>query len=115
MNNQNSRYITYPSVVDKVRSTALIIDLKPADFIVLNEFLQASEQDFDIYLYDAASHDLEWLNHAATRSDVVLIDNTSQVTIVPTCTNIRYGQGQDVQSPLAYFTKLVDSLVETSV
>lgn len=115
MNNQNSRYITYPSVVDKVRSTALIIDLKPADFIVLNEFLQTTDQDFDIYLYDAVSQDLEWLNHVSNQSDVVLIDDTSPVTVVPTDTNIRYGQGLAVPSPLAHFTKLVDRVAETSI
>ena len=115
MSNQNSRYITYPSTVEKERYTALIIDIKPADFIVLNEFLQASEHDFDVYLYDSESYDLEWLNHVSKDCDTVLIDDASQVKITPTDTNIRYGIGSEYQTPRGYFTKLVDDLDKTPV
>ena len=115
MTNQNSRFITYPSTVDKVRDTAIIIDIKPADFIVLNEFLQNSAHDFDVYLYDGASHDLEWLNHVTKDCDHVLIDDASQVSITPESTNVRYGQGREYQTPYGYFTKLVDSKPEVSV
>ena len=115
MTNQNSRFITYPSTVDKVRDTAIIIDIKPADFIVLTEFLQASDKDFDVYLYDGASHDLEWLNHVTKDCDHVLIDDSSQVRITPESTNVRYGLGLEYQTPYGYFTKLVDNLAEISV
>ena len=88
MSNQNSRFITYPSTVEKTRHTVLVVDIKPADFIVLTEFLQKSEQDFDVYLYDGASHDLEWLNHASTDAELILINDASQVKVTPT--GIRY-------------------------
>ena len=115
MVNQKTRYITYPDTVAKERHTVLIIDIKPADFIVLTEFLQNISSDFDIYLYDGKSHDLEWLNYVSQMCDVVLIDDTSQVKITPESTNIRYGVGLSYQTPYGYFTKLVDDLAEASV
>jgi hypothetical protein len=115
MTNQKSRFITYPSTVDKIRYTAIVIDIKPADFIVLTEFLQNDPNDFDVYLYDGASHDLEWLNHVSKDCDVILIDDASQVSITPKSTNIRYGLGLEYQTPYSYFTKLVDDFAELSV
>jgi hypothetical protein len=115
MSNQNSRFITYPSTVEKTRHTVLIIDIKPADFIVLTEFLQNNDNDFDVYLYDGTSYDLEWLNHVSKECDDVLIDDASQVRISPESTNVRYGVGLEYQTPYGYFTKLVDKKVEISV
>jgi hypothetical protein len=65
MKNQNSRFITYPSTIEKIRHTVLIVDIKPADFIILTEFLQNNPNEFDIYLYYSESHDLEWLNYVS--------------------------------------------------
>ena len=115
MVNQTTRYITYPSTVTKARYTVLIIDIKPADFIVLTEFLQNNPNDFDVYLYDGTSHDLEWLNYVSQDCDDVLIDNDSQVKITPESTNIRYGLGLEYQTPYGYFTKLVDKKSAVSV
>jgi hypothetical protein len=115
MSNQNSRFITYPSTVEKLRTTILIIDIKPADFIVLTEFLQKSDHDFDVYLYDGASHDLEWLNYVSKDCDHVLIDDASQVRITPESTNFRYGPGLLYQTPYGYFTNLVDKMNEIAV
>lgn len=115
MSNQKSRFITYPSTVEKTRHTVLVIDIKPADFIVLTEFLQACDRDFDVYLYEGATHDLEWLNNVSKECDDILIDNASQVTITPTDTNIRYGVGLEYQTPYGYFTKLVDTMSENLV
>ena len=115
MINQNSRFITYPSTVEKVRYTALIIDIKPADFIVLTDFLRNNSNDFDVYLYDGETHDLEWLNYVTKDCDVVLIDDTSQVHITPESTNVRYGPGLKYQTPYGYFTKIVDKLAEINV
>ena len=115
MSNQNTRYITYPSTELKQRYTVLIVDIKPADFIDLTEFLQKSTIDFDVYLYDGTNYDLEWLNYICKQCDDVLIDNDSQVKITPADTNIRYGMGLEYQTPYGYFTKLVDKIAEVSV
>ena len=115
MSNQKTRYITYPSTVTKEQHTVLIIDIKPADFIVLTEFLQNTTNNFDVYLYDGKSHDLEWLNYVTKDCDDVLIDNSSQVKITPEDTNVRYGPGLEYQTPYSYFTKLVDKNLEISV
>lgn len=115
MTNQNSRFITYPSTVDKVRETAIVIDIKPADFIVLTDFLKTTSKDYDIYLYDGESHDLEWLNYVTQDCDHVLIDDTSQVRITPDSTNVRYGAGLEYQTPYGYFAKLIDTVDAVSV
>jgi hypothetical protein len=115
MENQKTRYITYPSTVEKIRYTVLIIDIKPADFIVLTEFLQKNDNDFDVYLYDGTSYDLEWLNHISKECDDILIDNTSQVKITPESTNVRYGPGLEYQTPYGYFAKLFDKASEITV
>lgn len=101
--------------MEKVRYTAMIIDIKPADFIVLTDFLRANTDDFDVYLYDGKTHDLEWLNHVSKSCDVILIDDASQVRITPEDTNIRYGLGLEYQTPYGYFTKLVDKITPISV
>ena len=115
MINQKTRYITYPSTVEKIRPTVLIVDIKPADFIVLTEFLQKADSDFDVYLYDGVSHDLEWLNHVTKDCDHVLIDHSSQVTITPEYTNVRYGPELEYTTPYGYFTKLVDKTAKITV
>jgi hypothetical protein len=115
MTNQKSRFITYPSTVEKIRYTVLIIDIKPSDFVALTEFLKANENDFDVYLYDGKSHDLEWLNYVSQYCDDVLIDDSSQVKISPADTNIRYGDNFDYKTPVNYFSKIVDKLPEINV
>ena len=115
MTNQNSRFITYPSTVEKQRHTVLVIDIKPADFIDLTEFLQTNTNDFDVYLYEGSSHDLEWLNYVSGTCDDILIDEDSQVKITPLDTNARYGKNSQYQTPIDYFTKLVDKTTEISV
>jgi hypothetical protein len=115
MINQKTRYITYPSTVEKQRYTVLIIDINPEDFLVLTEFLQTNDNEFDVYLYDAVSHDLEWLNHISKECDDILIDNSSEVKITPESTNVRYGPGLEYQTPYGYFAKLVDKASEITV
>jgi hypothetical protein len=115
MPNQKTRYITYPTTVEKVRHTVLIIDPNPEDFVFLTEFLQNTSMDFDVYIYDGNSYDLEWLNHVSKSCDDILIDNTSQVRISPESTNVRYGPGLEYQTPCDYFTKLVDKTAEITV
>lgn len=110
MKNQNSRFITYPSTVERTRHTVLIIDIKPADFVALTEFLQTNTNDFDVYLYEGKSHDLEWLNHVSQKCDDVLIDEDSQVKITPLDTNTRYGKNNQYQTPIDYLTKIVDEM-----
>ena len=112
---QKTRYITYPSTVEKECYTALVIDIKPVDFIVLTEFLQKNDKDFDVYLYDGTSHDLEWLNHVSKDCDVILIYDASEVKISPADSNIRYGAGLEYLTPYSYFTKLVDKISTISV
>ena len=74
----------------------------------LNELLQASQQDYDIYLYDSKVHDLEWLSHVSNLSDTVLIDNSSSVTVQQNSSLVRFGKDQTYLSPTDYFTKMVE-------
>ena len=95
-NQQLSRFITYPSVVDKSNNhTVILIDATAEQLVRLERFLKISTVDFDIYLYKGEDHDLEWLNYVHQSADHVLINDSSQVKVTDA---ERYST-----EPLAYF------------
>jgi hypothetical protein len=81
-NQQLSRFITYPSVVDKSNNhTVILIDASAEQLIRLERFLKISTVDFDVYLYQGENYDLEWLNYVHKSADHVLINDDSQVKV----------------------------------
>lgn len=79
---QLSRFITYPSVVDKSNNhTVILIDVTAEELIRLERFLKTSDINFDVYLYKGEDHDLEWLNYVHQSADHVLINDSSQVKV----------------------------------
>jgi hypothetical protein len=101
MDEQLSRFITYPSVVDKSDNhTVILIDTTAEELIRLERFLKTSDINFDVYLYPGHMGDLEWLNHVSYPADQTLINNLSEVS---TTSSIRYGLEQNLKEPLAYF------------
>jgi hypothetical protein len=98
---QLSRFITYPSVVDKSNNhTVILIDATAEELIRLERFLKTSDINFDVYLYPGHMGDLEWLNHVSYHADQTLINNDSEVS---TSNSTRYGLEQPLKEPLAYF------------
>lgn len=101
----NSRFITYPDLVEKsTNHTVILIDATVKDIEVIGLFLKTSNQNFDVYLYRGDLHDLEWLNEIGRSADEYLINDSSQVKITPE--SLRYGPGLTLTNPLDYFEKI---------
>lgn len=107
MSNQtNSRFITYPSTVEKsTNHIVVLIDASQDDIERIGIFLAVSQQNFDVYLYRGDLYDLEWLNYVSADAELILINDTSQVKVTPT--SIRYQT-----NPLEYFQKIEQTTVD---
>ena len=82
MDEQLSRFITYPSTVEKSNNhTVILIDATAEELVRLERFLKISDTNFDVYLYQGEDYDLEWLNYIHISADHVLINDTSQVKV----------------------------------
>lgn len=106
MNNQeNSRFITYPSFVDDCHDNSiLIIDADVSDIEDVGFFCKSSNLIYDVYLYHHDLYDLEWLSAVIDKCAITLKHEDSQVTI----TNhdvILFGDNQTYKTPLAYMQK----------
>jgi hypothetical protein len=96
MDEQLSRFITYPSTVEKSNNhTVILINATAEELVRLERFLKISDVNFDVYLYRGEDYDLEWLNYIHKSADHVLINDASQVKITDA---ERY-----TTEPLAYF------------
>lgn len=102
MNNQlESRFITYPDVVEKSNNhTVLLVDADLDDVANLASFCEVSNRNYDIYLYKGNQGDLEWLSHLHSRLDKTFIKESSQVSITSAD---RYSTVNDLKE---YFTKI---------
>lgn len=106
----NSRFVTYPSTVEKgTNHKVILIDAVDHDIEAIGLFLAASVQNFDVYLYEGTNHDLEWLNYISADADHILINDSSQVRV----TDAERYQTR----PLSYFERIeqktVDNTMET--
>lgn len=80
----NSRFITYPSTVEQnTNHKVILIDATKQELGTLERFLQTSKENFDVYLYEGNTDDLEWLNYTTDDVQLILINDSSQVTITP--------------------------------
>ena len=104
----NSRFITYPSTVESnTNHKVVVIDATEQELGQLERFLQTSQENFDVYLYKGDSYDLEWLNYVSTDSELILINDSSQVKITPS--SVRY---QD--DLIDYFEQIEQDPVDTA-
>lgn len=103
----NSRFITYPSRVDKLHHTVLLIDADLEEVEVLANFCTISKRDYDIYLYKGSSGDLEWLAYLDV--DHTFIKDSSSV-VSPN--GVRY---TTIETIADYFTKMDDKQQELIV
>ena len=104
-----SRFITYPSTVESnLNHKITVIDATEQELDQLKRFLQTSRENFDVYLYKGDSYDLEWLNYVSTDSELILINESSQVKITPS--GVRY---QD--NLLDYFEQIEQANIDTTI
>lgn len=66
----------------------VVVDATEQELDQLKRFLQTSIENFDVYLYSGKTHDLEWLRNVSVNTELVLINELSQVNVTPT--GIRY-------------------------
>ena len=103
----NSRFITYPSIVDKSENhTVILIDATEGEISKLKRFLQISIQDFDVYLYNGQTSDLEWLHHISINSDHTLINDAS-------CVQVTSAQRYQ-KNVLDYFEQIEQQMVDNA-
>lgn len=77
-----SRFITNPDVIGKNGNhNVVLIDPTLADIENIGLFCKVSEKDYDVYLYNEAMDDLEWLAYVASKADVILQSATSRITL----------------------------------
>ena len=77
----NSRFITYPSVVEKSDShTVVLVDATNQDIENIGLFCKVANLNYDIYLYKH-NGDLEWLSHVTSLTDQIIINPSSEVKV----------------------------------
>lgn len=117
MNNEPvSRVITYPSTIEKTENhTVTVIDAEDNDLENIGLFLAASDVTFDVYIYPSEVSDLMWLSAISELSDMILIAESSSVTITNFEHQHRIGPNQKLTNFLEYFQnyeKSVDIIVK---
>jgi hypothetical protein len=77
-----SRFITHPSTVEKSNNhTMVLVDATETELAQLERFLKVSQINFDVYLYQGDTGDLDWLNYVSQQAEYTLVNNQSQVNI----------------------------------
>lgn len=91
---QTSRFITNPDIVQKGEShTVVLIDASIDDIERVGLFCKVSNRNYDIYLYNGATNDLEWLSYISDKADQVLQATSSLVTISSQINVINFDEG----------------------
>jgi hypothetical protein len=103
-----SRFITYPSTVEKSNNyTVVLVDATETELAQLERFLKVSISNFDVYLYQSNTEDLKWLDYVDQRADYTLVNNQSRVNI---SNSQRY-----TSDPWKYFEQVEQSTVDNTV
>lgn len=103
----NSQVITHPSTVKKSsNTTVVIIDADVQDVAEITAFCQTSNKEYDIYLYKYDLDDPQWLHTISSDSDAILINQYSSLVIENTSQLKKFGDDQQLNTPLAYFQQV---------
>jgi hypothetical protein len=100
-----SRFITYPSLVEKEYKTILIVDASNDNIEDVGLFCKASQADYDIYLYKEEINDTDWLNTIANFADCILV-NIESNAVISGNQIFQFGLSQRLNTPLAYFQEI---------
>jgi hypothetical protein len=96
----NSRFITYPSIVEKTNNhTVVLIDANEVDIENVGLFCKVSNKNYDIYLCRSDA-DLAWVSDISVLADMMLINQSNNKNIP---NSIKFGKDCEVVDPLAYF------------
>ena len=72
--NNTTNFITPPDFVDEPKHTILLIDVDPVDVETLAYLCSGHNESFNIYLYKEDMANLPWLDEAAAKADVIIIN-----------------------------------------
>lgn len=101
-NQKNSRFITYPSVVDAENPIVVIVDADSQDIKRVGLFCKTSLRDYDIWLYRTDLNDKSWISAALDRS-IVLLQRAGS-TFNAYHKQIKYfGPDMDIKTPVQWF------------
>lgn len=100
---ENSRFITYPSKVEKEDNhTVILIGASMEDVEGLGLFCKFSKKNYDVYLYKDESNNLEYLSDISDSADQILINDSSKIDIKGE-NILRFGTNSSIKQILDYF------------
>jgi len=94
----HSNFITPPDFVDSV----LIVDATKEQIESVAQHCKDAQIPYNVYLYNSAMNDLNWLGQAIDRADTVLL---AQDSPAPILNHIKFGADQILKEPADYFAK----------
>lgn len=106
MPQNESRFITCPSIEPKNAHAILIIDSSDKDLEQITQFCSITPEVYDIYLYSADTSELQWLNHVVSIVDDVLIRDTSTVTMSDSVGAFIFGPDRTYETPLQFLNQI---------
>lgn len=69
-----TNFITPPDFVTEINHTILLIDVDPVDVETLAFLCGSHNESFNVYLYKEDLANLTWLDDAAAKADVIIIN-----------------------------------------
>lgn len=107
----NSRLITHPSVIEADGNhVVVVIDAGQADIDNIVKFCEVCNKNYDIYIYQHDSYDLEWLHFITNDVKHVLINVDSDVDIKNIDNLSTFGKDQPLLDPVSYFQKFDEAI-----
>jgi len=95
----HSNFITPPDYVKSV----LVIGATEDEITECYEAVKSTNQPHNVYFYNAAMNDVNWLNQVMFRVDAILLQETQLQFTVPS--PIGFGPNCELKSPAKYFAK----------
>jgi hypothetical protein len=91
-----SNFITPPDTIP----TIVLIDASTDQIQEVAKLCQGSKYCYNVYLYNHAMNNLNWLTDAVRKADAVLQEESSEV---PALFSIKFGPNSALVSPVDYF------------
>lgn len=89
-----SRFITNPDVVETNGNHCIVlIDPTISDIENIGLFCKVSTKEYDVYLYNDAMDDLEWLSYVASKADIIMQSDISKITLSDNLSILRFLEG----------------------
>ena len=120
--NSYSNIVTPPDLVSESKHTVLVIDATNDEVNALGRYLKESSQPFNVYLYNQAMDDLEWMALVGDRAHAIVIHSIEnefsevkeKLIDLPNCyyygPKSFNGSNRQITGPIDYFTEYIKTL-----